>query len=91
MIVSLDQRSTEMRNAYNQFYEAVQSRALAHDGDAVLTSHVLNAAAQPDDFGNWRVRKLKQSHKIDGLVSAVLAHSRAAREPAMVEPWILFA
>jgi phage terminase large subunit-like protein len=61
-------------------FMAVGSQVVAHDGDAVLRSHVLNAAAQPDEGGRWRVRKLRRAHKIDGLVSVVIAHSRVARE-----------
>jgi phage terminase large subunit-like protein len=78
-VASLDQRSAPMRQAWSQFYEAVNAQALAHDGDAVLTAHVLNAAAHVDEYGNWKVRKIKQAHKIDGLVASVIAYSRAAR------------
>jgi phage terminase large subunit-like protein len=54
----------------------------AIEGDAVLTAHVLNAAAHVDPSGHWKVRKIKQSHKIDGLVASVIAYSCAARAPA---------
>ena len=47
--------------------------ALAHVSDAILTAHVLNAAAHVDPSGHWKVRKIKQSHKIDGLVASVIA------------------
>jgi phage terminase large subunit-like protein len=47
-----------------------------------LTAHVLNAAAYVDPSGHWKVRKIKQSHKIDGLVASVIAYSCAARAPA---------
>jgi phage terminase large subunit-like protein len=67
-----------MREAWSQFYEAVNERALAHEGDSILTAHVLNAAAHVDPSGHWKVRKIKQSHKIDGLVASVIAYSRAA-------------
>jgi phage terminase large subunit-like protein len=71
-----------MREAWSQFYEAVNSQALAHSGDGILTAHVLNAAAHVDPAGHWKVRKIKQSRKIDGLVASVIAYSRAARAPA---------
>jgi phage terminase large subunit-like protein len=80
-VASLDQRSVPMREAWSQFYEAVASRTLAHPGDRVLTAHVLNAAAHVDAAGHWKVRKIRQSHKIDGLVASVIAYSRAARAP----------
>ena len=69
-VASLDQRSAPMREAWSQFYEAVNAGALAHEGDAILTAHVLNAAAHVDPSGHWKVRKIKQSHKIDGLVAS---------------------
>jgi phage terminase large subunit-like protein len=84
-VASLDQRSAPMREAYSQFYEAVNAGALAHDGDGVLTAHVLNAAAHVDPAGHWKVRKIRQTHKIDGLVASVIAYSRAARAPARRE------
>ena len=82
VVASLDQRSAPMREAWSQFYEAVNARALAHEGDSILAAHVLNAAAHVDPSGHWKVRKIKQSHKIDGLVASVIAYSRAARAPA---------
>ena len=48
----------------------------------VLTAHALNAAAHLDPAGHWKIRKIKQSRKIDGLVASVIAYSRAARAPA---------
>jgi phage terminase large subunit-like protein len=81
-VASLDQRSAPMREAWSQFYEAVNSQTIAHDGDGILTAHVLNAAAHVDPAGHWKVRKVKQSRKIDGLVASVIAYSRAARTPA---------
>jgi phage terminase large subunit-like protein len=81
-VASLDQRSAPMREAWSQFYEAVNAQALAHEGDQVQTAHVLNAAAHIDPAGHWKIRKVKQTHKIDGLVAAVIAYSRAARAPA---------
>jgi phage terminase large subunit-like protein len=88
-VASLDQRSAPMREAWSQFYEAVNAQALAHEGDPILTAHVLNAAAHIDPAGHWKVRKIKQTHKIDGLVAAVIAYSRAARAPAKKQ--VLFA
>jgi phage terminase large subunit-like protein len=64
-----------MRDAYSQFYEAVNSHTIAHDGDPVLASHIVSAAASIDEWGAWKVRKAKR--KIDGLVASVIPHSRA--------------
>jgi phage terminase large subunit-like protein len=75
-----------MREAWSQFYEAVNAQALAHAGDPILTAHVLNAAAHVDPAGDWKIRKVKQSHKIDGRVACVIAYGRAARAPAKRKP-----
>jgi hypothetical protein len=80
-----DQRSRAMREAYGQFYEAVGARLVAHNGDPVLASNVTAAAAKLDEYGSWKVRKARQSRKIDGLVASVIAFSRAARTRAEPE------
>jgi phage terminase large subunit-like protein len=77
LVAPIDARSRAMRDAYGQFYEAVNSHTIAHDGDPVLSSHVVSAAASIDEWGAWKVRKRKQSQKIDGLVASVIAVSRA--------------
>jgi phage terminase large subunit-like protein len=89
-VASLDQRSAPMSEAWSQFYEAVNAQAVAHGGDPILTAHVLNAAVHVDPAGHWKIRKVKQSHKIDGLVASVIAYSRAARAPAKLEPMFAF-
>jgi phage terminase large subunit-like protein len=88
VVALLDQRTREMREYTGQLYEAVGAGTLGHDGDPVLAAHVGAAAAQLDEFGGWRVKKRKQSKKIDGLVASVIAHGRAARAP-VVRPFIL--
>jgi phage terminase large subunit-like protein len=90
VVAPIDQRSRAMREAYSQFYEAVGACQVAHDGDAVLTAHVTAAAATLDEYGSWKVRKKRQTRKIDGLVACVIAFSRAAREPARREVLIAF-
>ena len=77
LVAAIDARSRAMRDGYSQFYEAVNSHTLVHDGDPVLASHVVSAAASIDEWGAWKVRKAKRSRKIDGLVASVIAHSRA--------------
>ncbi len=90
IVAPIDQRSRAMREAYSQFFEAVGACQVAHNGDAVLASHVTAAAATLDEYGSWKVRKKKQTRKIDGLVASVIAFSRAAREPARREPMVAF-
>lgn len=58
-----------------RFLDAVLDGDLAHDGDRVLRSHVLNAHRHPTTFDAVTIRKATKdsSRKIDAAVTAVLA------------------
>jgi phage terminase large subunit-like protein len=75
VMVEVSQNSASMADAYQDFYQAVIEAKLAHAGGRVLTAHVLAAAAEKTERG-WKVRKLRQSQRIDALVAAVMAHYR---------------
>ncbi len=74
-MVNLEQNTGAMADAYQRFYTAAQEGRLVHDGDPVLTNHVLSTAAVMTDRG-WRVSKIKHSRRIDALVAGVMAHYR---------------
>ena len=59
-----------MAQGFDRFLEDVINGRLKHDGSAELSRHVLNAI--PAKFG--QVAKPSKNHKIDGLISAVLAY-----------------
>ncbi len=59
-----------MAQGLDRFLEDILSGTLKHDGSKELTRHVLNAI--PAKYG--QVAKPSKSHKIDGLISAVLAY-----------------
>lgn len=59
-----------MGQGLDRFLEDVIAGTLKHDGSKELTRHVLNAI--PAKFG--QVAKPSHSHKIDGLIAAVLAY-----------------
>lgn len=67
----LIQSGTDMADAYQGFYQAAIERRLSHDG-GILNQHVRGCAAEMTERG-WRVRKLRQSQKIDACVAAVMA------------------
>jgi phage terminase large subunit-like protein len=78
LMKEIAQQGREMREAENQFHTAVLEGMVAHTGDAVLAEHVAATIAEKTDFG-WRIRKLKNTLVIDGLVSAVMTHSETRR------------
>ena len=70
-LVDLAQGSSMMADAYQGFYQAAVERRLSHDG-GVLSQHVRGCAAEMTERG-FKVRKLRQSQKIDACVAAVMA------------------
>jgi phage terminase large subunit-like protein len=76
LMKEIAQQGREMRDAENAFHTAVHERGVAHTGDAVLAAHVAAAVAEKTE-GGWRIRKLKNTLVIDGLVSSVMTYSEA--------------
>ena len=69
---------SRMVPACQQFYEAVTTKALSHDGDPRLANHLGNAVVKSDRYGDRIVKESKSSpRKIDLAVCAVGAHDRA--------------
>lgn len=77
-VAPLHQSSATMADAYQAFYAAAREGKVSHTGDPVLAAHVEATGAELTERG-WKVRKLREGHKIDACVAAVMAHSRAAR------------
>lgn len=80
-VAPLEQQSARMADALQGFYVAAREGRITHNGDPVLSSHVEATAAEMTERG-WKIKKLKSSMRIDALVAAVMAHSRAARDEA---------
>lgn len=75
----LKQGGTAMGDAYQGFFQAAVERRLAHEG-GVLSKHVLGCSAELTERG-WKVRKLRQSQKIDAAVAAAMAVWGVERVP----------
>jgi phage terminase large subunit-like protein len=88
-MVELEQNSGAMASAYQDFYQAVIEGQIVHSGGRVLTAHVLATGAEMTDRG-WKIRKLRQSQRIDALVAAAMAHYRC-RAKVVVQPQWAFA
>jgi phage terminase large subunit-like protein len=84
VVAPINQSSVVMLRAYQSWYQAVQEGRVCHDGDRVLERHVTSTAAVAAE-GGWKIRKLRQSHRIDAHVAAVMAHSRAEHDRNHVE------
>lgn len=72
VMVTMQQNSSDMADAYQGFYAALLEGRVRHAGDPVLTAHVMATAAEMTDRG-WKVRKLRQSQRIDACVASVMA------------------
>jgi phage terminase large subunit-like protein len=69
--------------ACTEFYEAVTTKRITHDGDPRLASHLANAVLKSDRYGDRIVKESKSSpRKIDLAVCAVGAHDRARAHAA---------
>lgn len=74
-------RARAMANAVRSFENGMKSEAFTHDGDPVLSNHVLNAYRQDltirdeDDRPLWVIRKERPNSplKIDAAMGAILA------------------
>lgn len=85
-MIVMPQNSATMADAYQAFYAAAAEDRLRHGGDPVLTAHVLGTAAERSDRG-WKVRKMRQSQRIDACVAAVMA-LYGTETPDTVAPWV---
>lgn len=72
-------RPKAMVDVLARFHDAVVERRLSHDGDSVLTRHVLNARRRLGRSGITIAKEHPQSErKIDAVVAAVLAYEARA-------------
>lgn len=77
LLAPIEQSSRRMLEAYAAFYLATSERRVAHNGDAVLATHVEATNATMTDRG-WKISR-KRKARIDAAVAAVMAHYRAEK------------
>ena len=76
LVVSMNQNSAPMADAYQTFYQGVLEGRILHSGDGVMTSHVAATAAQKSERG-WKISKIRSSQRIDAVPAAAIAVYRA--------------
>lgn len=86
-VLAFPQSPQRMVPATTKVYEAVLNRELTHDGNKHLAEHVSNARVRDDGRGAQLSKQHKHSPKrIDLIVSAVMAHSRASFHARQAPP-----
>lgn len=80
-------QSNEMTDYVQGFWRAVDAKAIAHDGDRVLSAHVAAIEGMKDSNGYWRIKKLDQPNPMDAGTGIIIAIGRAAIAAGRAEPW----
>lgn len=84
-MIELPQNSAAMADALQGFYEDALEGRLVHAGDPVLASHVMATAAERGERG-WRLRKMRQTQRIDAVFASVMAVW--AQRQRQAAPWV---
>jgi phage terminase large subunit-like protein len=79
-LVEIPQSVERMTGVLGSLLELVKRGEIRHDGDTVLTTHVLNAVARINERG-FTLQKSKSRGRIDGVIALGLAVDRALRPP----------
>lgn len=76
-MVEMRQGYLSMSDACKQFHADHLSGGILHGGNAVLRWMASHVVIRRDPADNWKCDKEKSRHRIDGIVSAVMATYRA--------------
>jgi phage terminase large subunit-like protein len=76
VVVPMQQTAAPMADAYQTFYQGIHEKRVLHNGDGVLTAHVMATAAQKGERG-WKISKIRSSHRIDAVPASAVAIYRA--------------
>lgn len=85
-MVQLDQQTKVMRDAEQQFHDAVMEGRIVHNDDPIVRQHLVSVVASRRPNGAWKIRPLDQVKAIDATVAMVMAHSRALHSPTRSAP-----
>ncbi len=87
VMVEFPQSADRMVPACGYAYEQIAAGNVAHDGDFVLTEHVLSAEQRPGERG-WTLSKGKSKHVIDACIAMVIAMHRSIQTPEPDRSWV---
>ncbi len=76
-VVAIGQGFAGMASPTRNFGELVRDGKIAHGGDPIFRWHASNVAVELDAHGNMRPSRKKSTEKIDSIVAAIMALSRA--------------
>jgi phage terminase large subunit-like protein len=83
-MIEVPQSPERMTKAIGGLYEAIMHDQVTHDGDAVFSTHVLNAVPRYNERG-FTLAKSKSRGHIDAVIALALAYDRVQRrEPEAV-------
>ena len=79
LMVKVPQSPETMTPACGTLLELIKRSELRHDGDEILTTHVLNAVPRFNERG-FTLQKSKSRGRIDGVIALALAVERALHQ-----------
>jgi phage terminase large subunit-like protein len=83
LMLEVAQSVERMTTVCGDLLELIKRGAIHHDGDPLLTTHVLNAVPRFNDRG-FTLQKSKSRGRIDGCIALALAVDQAQRQEAQV-------
>jgi hypothetical protein len=88
-MVEVPQSHARMVPACGFAFEQIVAGNVRHDGDPVLTSHVL-AAARRSSEGGWTLSKGKSRQVIDACIAMVIAMWESQQSESVPEPFAIY-
>lgn len=88
--IAFDQSPQRMSPACGEAYRRILEKTIVHNGDKELTSHVLAAAAKPQERGGFTLSKGRSKRHIDACIAMCMGVWILLEVPEEeeVEPWV---
>jgi phage terminase large subunit-like protein len=89
-MIEVAQSVERMTTICGSLLEIIKRGDIRHDGDILLTQHVLNAVPRFNERG-FTLQKSKSRGRIDGVIALSLAVDRALRSEPVAEVMVAWA